>query len=215
MRKRVIIKTILICLGVFMILNSIFLAYIFKKYPLDIEKHVSVIVAAKDIEEGTIIGERDVETKEVPLSVRNLTMATSMREVIGKKAGTVMKKNDYVAVKDLISRENWFKDDDRIIILPVSIEERLANLIKKGSYIDIGLKKEASNVIELILYKVKVEDILDEKGTPLDSKNGTNSRTAYMKLVLGKDRRQMIYSAKASGKLIYELYCDKTQKPVN
>jgi len=215
MVKRVIIKTILICFGVFMILSTIVSAYIFKKYPLDIEEHVSVVVADQDIEEGSVIGEKDVTTKEVPLSFSNSSMATNTGQVIGKKAGSKMQRNDYITVHDLISRENWFKDDERIIILPMSIEERLANLIKKGSYVDIRLKKEASDIIETILYKVKVEDILDEKGTPLNSKTGTNSRTAYMKLVLDKNKKQKIYTARAAGRLIYELYCDETQKPVN
>jgi hypothetical protein len=97
----------------------------------------------------------------------------------------------------------------------MSIEERLANLIKKGSYIDIRLKKESSAVVETVLYKVKVEDVLDETGTSLDSKSGMNSRTTYMELVLDKVSREKIYTATTQGKLIYELYCDEMQKPVN
>jgi hypothetical protein len=123
--------------------------------------------------------------------------------------------NGYIRTRDLVSKNNWFKNDERIIILPMSIEERLANLIKKGTYVDIRLKKEASDIVETILYKLKVEDVLDETGVSLDSKSGMNSRTAYMKLVLNKDERQKIYTAEMAGKLIYELYCDETQKPIN
>lgn len=215
MVKRVIIKTVLVCIGIFLILSTIAAAYIFKKYPLDVEERISVVVAAADLAEGTVIGEKDVISKEVPLSAGNSSMAANIEQVIGKKVRTKTQRNDYIRNQDLISRENWYKDEERIIILPVSIEERLANLIKKGSYVDIRLKKEPDAPIETILNKVKVEDILDETGIPLDSKAGKNSRTAYMKLVLGRNDRQKLYTARSAGKLIYELYCDDTQKPVN
>lgn len=215
MGKRLVIKTILICFGIFLILNSIVIAYVFKQYPLDVEKHVLVIVAAVDIDEGTVIEERHIKTKEIQQSASNLSLATDRGQVIGKKARVKILRNDYVRTNVLNAKKDWFQDDERIIILPMSIEERLANLIQKGSYVDIRLKKEAIDVVETILYKVRVEDVLDETGTSLNSKSGMNSRTTYMKLILDKDERQKIYTATKTGKLIYELYCDETQKPVN
>jgi hypothetical protein len=212
--KRLVIKTVLICLGIFLILSSIAITYIFKQYPLDIETHVLVMVATTDIAEGTIIQERHIKTKEIQQSASNTLLATDLRQVIGKKARVKIPRNDYVRTNNLIDRNDWFKDDERIIILPMSIEERLANLIQKGSYVDIRLKKEAVDIVETVLYKVRVEDILDETGTSLNSKSGMNSRTTYMELVLDKDERQKIYTATMTGKLIYELYCDDTQKPI-
>jgi len=188
---------------------------VFKQYPLDVEKHVLVIVAAVDIDEGTVIEERHIKTKEIQQSASNLSLATDRGQVIGKKARVKILRNDYVRTNVLNAKKDWFQDDERIIILPMSIEERLANLIQKGSYVDIRLKKEAIDVVETILYKVRVEDVLDETGTSLNSKSGMNSRTTYMKLILDKDERQKIYTATKTGKLIYELYCDETQKPVN
>lgn len=211
MVKRVIIKTVLICFGVFLILSTILSAYIFNKYPLDMEKRISVVIAATDIREGAVIGEKDIEIKEIPLSVANESMVLSTKQVIGRKSGIQMQRYDYVRIQDLISRENWYKEDERIIILPVNIEERLANLIKKGSYIDIGLKKEIGNSVEIILTKVKVEDVLDEMGTSLNSKAGKNSRIAYMKFIMNENERQKVYKARSTGKLIYELYCDDNQ----
>jgi hypothetical protein len=213
MGKRLIIKTTLICLGIFLVLSSLIFAYVFKQYPLDLEQHIFVAVAAADIEEGTIIEEKQLMTKEIQLSASNTSLITDIGQAVGKKASVKIPKSDYVSMQDLISKEKWYKDDERIIILPVSIEDRLANLIKKGSYIDIRLKKEPSSVVETILYKIQVENILDETGTPLDLKTGANSKTAYMELVLDKEERQKIYSAVMAGKIIYELYCDNTQKP--
>jgi len=211
--KRLVIKTTLICVGIFLILNSIAFAYIFKKYPLDLEGHVPVVVAAVDIDEGQIIEERHLNTIEIQPSASNNLLVTDIGQVIGKKARSKIQRSDYVRTNALIAKDDWFRDDERIIILPMSIEERLANLIQKGSYVDIRLKKEASDIVETILYKVKVEDVLDETGTSLDSKSGMNSRTTYMEIVLDEDERQKIYTATMTGKLIYELYCDETQKP--
>jgi Flp pilus assembly protein CpaB len=214
MSKRLVIKTVLICVGLFLIINSVLFVYVFKKYPLDTEKHISVIVAAADISEGTIIQERWLKTKEIRQSALTDSMITQISEITGKKAKLDLNKNDYIISDYLVDRADWYKDDERIIVLPVSIEERLANLIVKGSYVDINLQKETGDLVEPVLSKVKVQDLLDDKGTPINSKSGVNSKTAYIKLILDKGERQKIYSAKRTGKLIYELYCDETQKSV-
>ncbi|HEX2925924.1 MAG TPA: SAF domain-containing protein [Ruminiclostridium sp.] len=212
MGKRLVIKTLLICVGVFLILDSLMFTYIFKKYPLDMEKHVSVVVASVDIKEGMTIEERFLRTKEVPESAVNSSMVMDLGSIAGKKVLTDMHKDDYIRSYDLLDRKAWYKDDERIIVLPVSMEERLANLIKKGSLVDIRLQTNSREVIDNVLYKVRVEDVLDESGTPIGSKSAVNSKTAYLELILDKDERQKIYSAMRSGKLVYELYCDNTQK---
>lgn len=215
MGKRIVIKTALICFGIFLIINSIALVYIFKQYPLDVEGRISVVVAAVDIVEGAIIEEKHIKTKEIQQSASNNLLVTDIGQVIGKKTMTKITRNDYVRANTLKAKQDWFQDDERIIILPMSIEERLANLIQKGSYVDIRLKKEAGDIVETILYKVRVADVLDEAGTSVDSKSAMNSKTNYMQLVLDKDERQKIYTATSSGKLIYELYCDESQKAVD
>jgi Flp pilus assembly protein CpaB len=212
MSKRLIIKTALICFGMFLILNTLIFTYIFKKYPLDLEEHIFVPVAAVDIEQGTVIQEKHFKMKDIHKSASNNSIAINIDQIIGKRAKSEIKRNDYIRDSDLVSKDNWFKDDERIIVLPVSIEERLANLIKKGSYVDIRLKKESSAIVETILNKVKVEDVLDEMGHPLDSNTSMNTKTAYMELILDEEQRQKVYSATMSGKLIFELYCDETQK---
>lgn len=211
MSKRIIIKTALICFGIFLILNSIALVYIFKKYPPDMEKYVPVVVAAADIEEGTVIENRHVKTKLVQQAAVSNSFLTNVNEVIGKKAGIKIDRSDYLRSNDLVEKNQWFREDDRIIVLPVSIEERMANLIRKGSYIDIGLRRDAGVSVESVLTEIKVQNMLDESGTPLDSIAGVNSRTAYMELVLDKVQREKIYAAITAGKLIYELYCENTQ----
>ncbi|QNU67130.1 flagella basal body P-ring formation protein FlgA [Ruminiclostridium herbifermentans] len=212
MSKRLIIKTALICFGIFLILNTLIFTFLLKKYPLDLEEHILVPVAAVDIAQGTVIQEKHYKIKDVQKSALNSSIAIDIGQIMGKRAKSEIKRNDYIRDSDLVAKGNWFKDDERIIVLPMSIEERLANLIKKGSYVDIRLKRESSDIVETILYKVKVEDVLDEMGNSLDSKASMNTKTAYMELILDEEERQKIYSATMSGKLIFELYCDEMQK---
>lgn len=212
MGRRIVIKTVLICFGIFLIINTLIFTYIFKKYPLDTQEYISVPVAAVSIEQGAVIQEKHLKMKEIQKSALNSSIATNLSQIVGKKAKYSVERNDYIRDNNLIPKSHWYKDDERIIILPMSIEERLANLIKKGSYIDIRVKRESSDVVETILYKVKVEDVLDEMGYPLGSKSSMNTKTAYMELILGEEERQKIYSATMKGKLIYELYCDEIQK---
>lgn len=212
MGKRIIIKTTLICFGIFLILNSVTLAYIFKRYPLDTGQYVPAVIAVSDIEPGTVIESKHVKTKQIQKSALSEAMETELGNVIGKKTARGITKSDYFRHYDLLDRNKWYEQDERIIILPAGIEERLANLIRKGSYIDIRLKKDTNTAIETILKKVMVIDMLDENGNSIDSITGINSRVAYMELVLGEDERQKVYAAITEGKLIYELYCDETQQ---
>ncbi|OPX45644.1 hypothetical protein CLHUN_05810 [Ruminiclostridium hungatei] len=211
MKKRIIIKTMLICIGIFLILDTLILTYTFKKYPLDLEEYIPAIIAASDIQPGTVIEPKHIRTKLIQYSAFNQSMEKDANMVIGKKVSRAIGRNDYLRKPDLIERDDWYSSDARIITVPVNIEERLANLIKRGSYIDIRIKRESSQMVETALKKVRVEDVLDENGNPIDAKAGVNSRTAYLKLILGEAERQKIYTSLTEGKLIYELYCDENQ----
>ena len=98
------------------------------------------------------------------------------------------------------------------IILPMDVEGRLANLIKKSSLIDIKVElKDTKAPPQTVLSRVFVEDILDENGLSLGENIG--SKKAYAKVVLNNTQRDRLYVATLYGKLLYELYCDNTQKP--
>ena len=59
--------------------------------------------------------------------------------------------------------------------------------------------------------RVFVEDILDENGLSLGENIG--SKKAYAQVVLDNAQRDRVYVASQYGRLLYELYCDTTQKP--
>ena len=87
----------------------------------------------------------------------------------------------------------------------------LANLINKGSLIDIKVKfKNSKASPQTVLSRIIVEDILDENGLSLGENIG--SKKAYAKVVLDKAQRDRVYVASQYGVLIYELYCDNTQR---
>lgn len=210
MGKRIMIKTALICFGIFLIIGTLAASYILKKYPLDTEPRSYVLVASTDIGEGTVLEEKHIKKKLIHQSALNGSMVADTAFAVGRKTVHKISANDYLRAGDLIERKDWYEEDDRIIVLPVSVEERLANLVCKGSYVDIRLIKENVGDIETVISKVRVEDVLDEAGNSLSSNKGTNSRTAYMKLILNEPERLKVYAAAGAGRLIYELYCSET-----
>lgn len=212
MNKRIVLKTVLVCLGVFLILGSAGIYFLSSKYELNTEKKYRVIVAAADIPIGTVITNDMVAYRTIKESGYNQHMMQSFGQAVGMKALFPILKGDYIPEYDLLPPNKWYKDDDRTIILPMDVVGRLANLIKKGSIIDIKVEfKDSKAPPQTVLSKVFVQDILDENGLSLGENIG--SKTAYAEVVLNKEQRDRVYVAQQYGTLIYELYCNTIQKP--
>ena len=212
MNKRIVLKTVIICLGIFIMLTSLAAYYLFHHYEFDTEKKYQVLVACTDINPGDIINESMVSLKTIKESALSSHMIIDINNAVGKKALNKILSGDYVSDYNLLPKENWYKDEDKIIVLPMDIEGRLANLIKKGSLIDVKVMlKDVKSIPKTVLSKVKVEDILDENGMSLGDSIG--SKKAYAKVILNSEQRDKVYIASQLGTLIFELYCDPTQKP--
>lgn len=212
MNKRIILKTVLVCLGTFLILASAGIYFFSSKYELDTDKKYRVIIAAADIPMGGVITSEMVTYRTIKESGYNPHMVQSPGQVVGMRALSPIMKGDYIPEYDLLPPNKWYKDDDRTIILPMDVEGRLANLIKKGSLLDIKVElKDSKASPQTVLSRVFVEDILDENGLSLGENIG--SKKAYAEVVLDKQQRDRVYVASQYGTLIYELYCDNTQKP--
>ncbi len=212
MKKRIVIKTVLVCLGIFLILISASTYFITSRYELDTEKRIQVIIAAADIPVGSIITDEMVAYKTIKESGYNSHMMLDTGQAVGKKMLAPILKGDYIPAYDLLPSDKLCSDDDRTIILPMDVEGRLANLIRKGSLIDIKVQiKDVSTPPQTVLSRVFVEDILDENGLSLGDNIG--SKKAYAKVVLDKKQRDRVYVASQFGSLLYELYCNNTQKP--
>ena len=211
MNKRIILKTVLVCLGIFLILASAGIYFFSSRYELDTEKKYRVVFATADIPAGEVITKDMVDFRIIKESGYNAHMLQSSEQAVGMKALSPILKGDYVPAYDLLPPVKWYQDEDRIIILPMDVEGRLANLIKKSSLIDIKVElKDVKAPPQTVLSRVFVEDILDENGLSLGENIG--SKKAYAKVVLGKAQRDRVYVASQYGRLIYELYCDNTQK---
>lgn len=212
MNKRIILKTVCICTGIFIMLSAVITYFLINSFQPDTEKRHQVIVAGTDIDVGTVITESMLATKIIKESSVNAYMLNEAEAALGKKAAAFVKEGDYIRSYALLDKDKWFNEKDRIIILPMEVEDRLANLIRKGSFIDI---KVFSTTLaarpKVVLSKVRVEDILDETGTSIEYAAAV--KKAYAKIVLNDMQRDRIYAAMQSGKLGYELYCDNTQKP--
>lgn len=211
MNKRIVLKTVIICLGIFIMLASFAAWYFFHYYEPDTEKKYRVLIACTDINPGDAINESMVTLKAIKESALSSHMITDINTAVGKKALNKVLTGDYISDYSLLPKENWYKNEDKIIVLPMDIEGRLANLIKKGSLIDVKVMlKDVRSTPKTVLSKITVEDILDENGISLGDPMG--SKKAFAKVILNKEQRNKIYIASQLGKLIFELYCDSTQK---
>lgn len=210
MNKRLVIKTSLICVGIFIILASIAIFYVSLKYDLDIENRYSVLVASKDIAVGDILTEANVGFKVIKESTLTPNMLTDPSLCLGTKALFLIKGGDYLMSYTLLSPEYWNESDDKIIVLPMNVEERLANRIQKGSLIDIRVLPENQKTLpKTVLSHITVEDVLDENGMALGETLG--NRKAFAVVTLNEKQRERLYAAQQVGKIIYEHYCDSTQ----
>ena len=129
MNKRIILKTVLVCLGIFLILVSAGIYFFTSSYELDTEKKYQVIIAAADIPVGVVINHEMVTYRTIKESGYNLHMVQKPGQVVGMKALAPIREGDYISGYDLLPPNNWYKDNDRTIILPMDVESRLANLI--------------------------------------------------------------------------------------
>ena len=197
-------------MGIFNILTSAGIYFFSSKYELDTEKKYHVVMAAVDMPAGSVITKNMVSYKTIKESGLTPHMLQNSAQVVGMKVLSPILKGDYILWYNLLPPDKWYKDDDRTIILPVDVEGRLANLIKKGSAIDIKvLPADQKSLPKLVLSRIMVSDVLDENG--LSTGDAIGSRKGYIVVVLDNEQRNRIYAATLYGKLMYELYCDLTQ----
>jgi len=210
MVQRIVIKTILMCVGVFLMLSAagIFIAVNSGAFEFK-EPEIPVITAKCDIASGMKISADMLETAYVKQSDASAYMVSSPSEAIGKLALADVKKGDYIRNYTLSAGE--YPDDWRATVVETEFTDRLANLVGKGSYIDIRLV--CSNAVYTVLSKARVDDVIDETGAsaqPDPSKTGAGKKL-YLKFVLPQSDIEKICYAKALGKIAFELYLDEAQ----
>ena len=210
MNKRLVIKTALICTGVFIILISVAIFVFNTKYDLDTEKRINIIVASNDILPGEIIKESMVEYRTIKESAVSPYMLTDPDQLFNAKASAMVKSGDYIFSYNLLLPDSWQTSDARTIVLPMTIDERLGNLIKKGTVMNIKvLPADVKTIPKLVISHITVSDVLDENGmSPGDT---IGSKKAYAVIILSEEQRKRLYAAMQYGNLMYELYCDSTQ----
>lgn len=210
MNKRLVIKTTLICTGIYIILAGIAVFALNSNCQLDTEKRISVMVAANDILPGEVIKDFMVEYRNIRESDFSPNMLTQKDQYINFKTSILVKSGDYIFSYNLMSPDKWKSEDARTIVLPMNIDERLANLMQKGSIINIKVLPEGRKTIpKLVLSRITVSYMLDENGLSMGDSIG--NKKAYAVVVLNDLQRDRLYAAMQDGKLMYELYCDLTQ----
>jgi hypothetical protein len=208
MTKRIVIKTSLICIGISFSVFSLLTLWFLNNFRFDENKNISIVIAKEKLSYGMYIKQGMITTKEVNISQVTKNMVTDPQELIGKRVIQDFDKNDYVYIYGF-SHDDLSESDSRIVTIPVTIEQRHANLVKKGCLVDIKYSY-SNNIPVLVLSKVRIEDVLNENGMPGGESAG--NKTCYLKLILSQDQRNKIYNASETGKPVLEIYLSDNQK---
>lgn len=212
MIKRAVVKTIIICFGIFLIATSIFLLLLFRKYPLDSENRYYVAVASVSIDEGQILEPNMISMNQIRESGFNNYMTQDVNRIIGKRLLTSIRKGDFITDYKLQEISDLYTDDERILAIELCPIDRIANIVTKGNFVDIVLKyKNVKKLPDIVLSKVKVQDLIDANGKSVE--NYVSSKTLYAKLKLGKQQRERLYAAADLGQLFCEAYGSDAQMP--
>ncbi len=210
--RRVAFKTVLICLGIFILLSAGVVYYFYNYMDFDTEPRMMVYTAATDLHPGDTINESMIVLKEVRESSLVPSMVSDSNEVIGKKALIDIKAGDYLTNYNFLDSSLWYEDDERFTVLEVDITRRLAGLVKKDSLVDILVELNGKyDLPKVVLPRVKIIDLIDELGNSVSDM--PSEKTLFAKLLLSKEERDLLFAAQESGTLIVELYCNTIQAP--
>ncbi len=203
----------LICTGVFLIILSAAYLYVTGRYDIDTRKTVRVLTAAVDIREGMVIEAYMLKYREIKASSVTPLMIGHMDDATGKKAANFIPAGEYLRSSELLPEADWYKDDEKKIVLELQKNNNVSFVLEKGSFIDIKRWSENSGGLPVtVLSRVKVHEILDENGISIEKAVG--SRNAYIVLVLDSNQRNRLYAAMTGGgRLFCESYCSILQKP--
>jgi len=91
MNKRLIIKTTLVCTGIYIILSVLAVFILNLNYQLDTEKRVNVLVAANDILPGEVVKEAIVEYRSIRESDFSPNMLIPLDRCINYKSSATVK----------------------------------------------------------------------------------------------------------------------------
>lgn len=211
MIRRTVIKTVLICCGVFLLGLSATSYALFSRFPLDMEKRLNVAVFAVNAEEGEVLEEGMIMMKGIRESALNDYMVRDVSAVVGKRLMVPARKGDYVASYRVAGDEEIYSEDEKLIAIELATVDRMANIIGRGSYVDIVLKYDKTQRLpQIVLSKVKVEELVDTNGDPVERCSG--GKAVYARLRLGKAQRDRLYAASDMGRLLCETYASPLQK---
>jgi len=143
MNKRIILKTVLVCLGIFLILTSTGIYFFSSRYELDTEKKHRVVIAATDIPVGSIITDEMVAYK---------TIKESGYFRMGKKFGRVIFLREFASyIKDSMVSELCDLNRNMLLsldIIPIPIDEAVREVENRQHQLTIY-----KNRVSVLIYR--------------------------------------------------------------
>ncbi len=194
-----------------MLIFTIFLAVLYYIYKPNFEKDITVVVAAKSFSFGDKINETNIRLKKIKENQYSNIFIKNPNELINKVTTHDILEGDFFTETDYSDSNKLYHEDDMVTIIPMTLEQRLANMITPGSIVDIKIQPDLKNAPITVLTGIKIEAMMDENGKTIENITGY-PKTVFAKLILNKDQRNKLYIAKNMGPLIFELYTYYNQK---
>lgn len=217
MNKRLVIKTALICWGIFLVIIGGILYFMNNPENQIKRETTTVLVANMNIKAGQKLTSDLYRKIKIPVDFVTPKMVKASELSVSKVYGnnvwctSEIYRGEYIMKDDLDTIGAKVKKDLRITIIPLDMEGRLANLIKKGSVVDLRVQEAGSNnSTKLVLQGLEILDMLDEAGN--STVLSAPSRKAYIKVMLDRNKLDALYKAQNAGKIIMELYVSPLQQ---
>ncbi|MBM7854942.1 Flp pilus assembly protein CpaB [Desulfohalotomaculum tongense] len=157
--------------------------YKLRDYLIDNRPTEQVLVAGRDIMPYSVITSEDIKYIEIPLGSSLSGTAKNPKEVIGKRANTVLYKNEQILLKKLSDSSLIVEEDEGLVGIPVDAIRAVGFKIRPGDVVDIywindrqssdlptRKSTDASDEVEraqLVAEQAVIIDVLDKRNVSI------------------------------------------------
>ncbi len=197
-------KNYLPIIGVFLlvVVGIVYYYNEMKDYSEEIQKQ-TIVVAATNIPENTVITEQMLETKDLyvgDLLAEKEYITKDIKKVVGKRTLVPIYQGEKINLNRLLENKEYMKNNqDKTMIALQLIKTDQALGLKAGEYIDIWAvtRNDFDTFAQKIIEKIKIEEIKTEVYKNIESgesqdKNGEVG--SFITLQLTDDEISTIYS---------------------
>ena len=186
------------------------LVWYYSSYAANIEKAdlVSVVATARDISQGTVIGQEDVVLHKIYSADVHPQAVKDLKDVLGKRAVDRFLAGETVLSSKILPEDKWFNDLSRLYAVRVDADSTGGYDVKRYEDIDICVEYSTPSadykLVDVVLAKRKVMDIRNESGTSIQY--DSTIKPGFLVFQLTYEEINLVKQAQKQGKLFIGKY---------